>query len=77
MVGLHYDVAPDVTVGDEELADGVEDDEEEVPVLPVVPVVPESEEPEFVPEELLLLVTAVEPDEAFESAAPRPAPAPG
>jgi len=70
-------VAPDVTVGDEELADGVEDDEEEVPVLPVVPVVPESEEPEFVPEELLLWVTAVELDEEFEFAASRPALAPG
>jgi hypothetical protein len=68
-------VAPDVTVGDEELAVGVEEDDEdeEVPVLPVVPVVPESEEPE----ELLLLVTAVELDEEVESAAFRPALAPG
>jgi hypothetical protein len=72
-------VAPDVTVGDEELAVGVEEDDEdeEIPVLPVVPVVPESEEPEDVPEELLLLVTAVELDEEVESAALRPALAPG
>ena len=48
-----------------------------MPVLPVVPVVPESPELELVPEELLLLVTAVELDEEVEAAVPRPAPAPG
>jgi hypothetical protein len=56
--GRRHDVAPDVTVGDEELAVGDDDEADEEPVLPVVPVVPESD---VAPDEVLP-VSAVEDD---------------
>jgi hypothetical protein len=46
----HDEVPPEVTVGEEELVVGVEDEEEEeedAPVLPVVPVLPDEERPLF------------------------------
>jgi hypothetical protein len=53
-------VAPDVTLGDDDVEVGPEDDadddeedeeDEDVPVLPVVPVVPASEEPDRAPDD--------------------------
>ncbi|MFZ0251103.1 MAG: hypothetical protein WAL61_14250 [Acidimicrobiales bacterium] len=70
-------MAPDVTLGDDEVEVGAED--EEVPVLPVVPVVPETEDPDAVPDEEAPLVVAVvdRPADAVDAPDDRTALAPG